>query len=673
MQDLKICLTDLILCRKENGKNPRERRFSMMKREDRMKTGETVGRMKMMVQGFIILALLVFCLFPAAALEVASPYDSAYTLTDLGPPPGVPARLGGVSFITGDPQALLVGGDANTAEGMLYKVTLVRDAQNHIVGFSGTATVYAEAPYNDGGVVFGPGGVLFLSRWPVNELGQVKPGSSVTDKVIDLAALGGASSNASLNFIPAGYPGAGSFKLLSWSEGQWYTATISPDGTGTYNIDTVTYSGISLPGGPEGFTYAPPGSPMLPDYTTMLVAEYSGGQVVTYQMDSLGNPVLSSGTSFVTGLEGAEGAAIDPMSGDFVFSTFGGGDRIVVVRGFATPPVAYYDFTTDQQEWTSHTAPLAFGEPNFAVVPGFLQIISTDNTNTFGYWQSPPNAVPADSDYLYRARFTVSTDLTDKALIPQIRLRANSLNLQQYDVLSIESAGDGGASPDPAGTDYDLYFVPPANDTSAMLAFDLLNFNPFDAAVAQLALDTVVVERFALDSLSTPTLVQDYTFELSADGWTTGGAPIVFSPPQYIHALGAVELRALTNTNTFGYWVNDPADITIEAGKLYRGTFDVRTDVTNPALVPEIRLRFNTGNLQAWQAFGISSAGDGANSPGLTNTTYDRVYFLPPPNCAGEDLIVSFDILNFNPADVPAGSLILDRALIETLSPPALP
>ncbi len=156
-------------------------------------------------------------------------------------------------------------------------------------------------------------------------------------------------------------------------------------------------------------------------------------------------------------------------------------------------------------------------------------------------------------------------------------------------------------------------------------------------------------------------------------GWTTGGAPIFFSAPQYIHAAGALELRALTNTNTFAYWVNTPADITIEADKLYRGTFEVRTDVTNPAQVPEMRLRFNTGNFQASHMFGITSAGDGANSPGTTNTTYDRLYFLPPPSCLGENLLVSFDMLNFSSEDAPDGSLILDRATVETLPLPTLP
>ena len=54
----------------------------------------------------------------------------------------------------------------------------------------------------------------------------------------------------------------------------------------------------------------------------------------------MGDPVVASRRRFVYGLDGAEGASIDPVSGDFLFSTFGTGtDRVVVVRGFVPPVV----------------------------------------------------------------------------------------------------------------------------------------------------------------------------------------------------------------------------------------------------------------------------------------------------------------------------------------------
>jgi hypothetical protein len=340
---------------------------------------------------------------------------------------------------------------------------------------------------------------------------------------------------------------------------------------------------------------------------------------------------------------------------------------------FATEAVASYDFTVNAQEWTSHTVPLVFAEPSFTVVPGFLQISAHNNSSTFGYWQSPPDAVQFAANYLYRARFRVLSDQTSASLVPQIKLRVNASNFQQSDYLTIESSGDGGASPTRAGTIYDLCFVPPSNAERAILAFDMLNFNPEDAAQATLSLDSVLVERFPLDMLSTPTVVRAYEFTTSEEGWTTGSATMAFTSPQFIRDSGALVLRSTTNTNTFGFWKSDAADITIAPGRLYRGTFEVRTDVTNRAAVPQMWLQFDTSNLQASRTLAIESVGDGANSPATTNTTHDQLYFLPPANCVGDRLIVSFDMLNFSPDDAPTGSLIFDRATIESLAPPSSP
>jgi hypothetical protein len=248
------------------------------------------------------------------------------------------------------------------------------------------------------------------------------------------------------------------------------------------------------------------------------------------------------------------------------------------------------------------------------------------------------------------------------------------VNLQQSDYITIESSGDGGASPTTGGTDYDLYYVPPTNDTRTILAFDLLNFDPGDEALAGVALHRVEIDRFALGSLSAPTPVADYLFEADEEGWTSHDVAIVFTPPTFSFASGALVMQASNNTNCFGYWQNNPTDIVIGGDLLYRGTFVVRTDVTSRSAVPQMRLRFNTGNLQASRTYGVESIGTGANSPTTTNTAYSKLYFVPPVNCVGEDLIVSFDMLNFTPyEDALNGSLILDEATIETLTPPGLP
>ena len=287
--------------------------------------------------------LMIFCLFiaqPATGqIVIEPPYDSLYTLFDLGPVPGLPTYYGGLTFLLGEPDTLIIGGDANTSSGALYAIEVMRDSADHIVGFNGSVAFFADAAYNDGGVTYGPGNVLFLSRWPTNEMGQTMWGSTITDKIIDLYPYNVAYSHAALNFVPAGFPGEGQLKFVSWSGGQWYTAYISPDGSGTYDIDSVNYE-TTITGGPEGFIYVPPGSPLFPDYNSMLVSEWSADEVAAYELDSTGNPIPGTRVSFITGLYGAEGAAIDPLTGDFLFSTFGGGDRVIVVQGFAAPGIS---------------------------------------------------------------------------------------------------------------------------------------------------------------------------------------------------------------------------------------------------------------------------------------------------------------------------------------------
>jgi hypothetical protein len=60
----------------------------------------------------------------------------------------------------------------------------------------------------------------------------------------------------------------------------------------------------------------------------------SGERRVANNVGTVGIPRIRG----IAGLSGAEGAVIDPLAGDFLFSTFGDGDRVVRVEGFAAPP-----------------------------------------------------------------------------------------------------------------------------------------------------------------------------------------------------------------------------------------------------------------------------------------------------------------------------------------------
>ncbi len=281
----------------------------------------------------------------ASAQTVEAPYDASYSLFDLGAIAGLPQPYGGLTFKFGDPNTIIIGGTANDVAGALYSVSVIRDGLGHVVGFSGGASYYADGAYNDGGVAYGPNNVLFLARWPQGEVGQTKLGSTATDKIVDLTAIGvgpcdpwlGYCSPGGLNFVPPGYAGAGQLKFVSWPGGEWWTLAYSPDGLGTFDI-TSGIQGPTIVGGPEGIFYVPPGSPGFTDYSYVIVSEYTDGydgNIVAYQVDGVGDPIPATRSVVVSGLVGAEGAAIDPLSGDFLFSTFGQfEDSIYVLQGF---------------------------------------------------------------------------------------------------------------------------------------------------------------------------------------------------------------------------------------------------------------------------------------------------------------------------------------------------
>lgn len=266
------------------------------------------------------------------------PFDSTYSIRDLGAPPGVVANFGGLFILPSEPNMLYIGGAANGIFGQLFRVPLVRDVNGIVTGFTGTAEVVGDLPYNDGGITPDPGGLVSYGQWPVNRYGQMDPATGLLVTDIDLSPLGVASSSSCVAFIPAGIPGAGGMRISSWSGGQYYRVSYSVGAGGIIQLgDVEAVPESQLPGGPEGFTWVPPGSPLFPNFT-MIVSAYSAGQVDVYDVNGSGDPIISSGRPFLTGLAGAEGAAIDPVTGDFMFSTYGGGNRVIFVSGFVPPP-----------------------------------------------------------------------------------------------------------------------------------------------------------------------------------------------------------------------------------------------------------------------------------------------------------------------------------------------
>jgi hypothetical protein len=90
----------------------------------------------------------------------------------------------------------------------------------------------------------------------------------------------------------------------------------------------------STPGGPEGIVWIHAGTPDFAANGT-LISPHDLSEVDACLADSYGAPYAC--VPFITGLGHTEGATIDPVSGDYLFSTFGAPNQIAVVSDFGTP------------------------------------------------------------------------------------------------------------------------------------------------------------------------------------------------------------------------------------------------------------------------------------------------------------------------------------------------
>jgi N-acetylneuraminic acid mutarotase len=123
-------------------------------------------------------------------------------------------------------------------------------------------------------------------------------------------------------------------KLVSWGGGGWYHCEFAPDGNGTFNITSASLRATI--NGPEGIAFVPPDSPVFPP-NSVLIVQYGNSRVVTAPLDANGDPIMAQSQDFIRNLLQASGACIDPVTGDFLFDTWGGSNEVTRVSGFATP------------------------------------------------------------------------------------------------------------------------------------------------------------------------------------------------------------------------------------------------------------------------------------------------------------------------------------------------
>jgi hypothetical protein len=280
-----------------------------------------------------------------ATVQFAAPFDTLYRVYDLGEVPGVPNPLGGTVISSANPNVLLVAGASERPEGAIYAIGVQRDACNHIIGFSGTANMVAAAPYVDANLVYTSADLLIYTEWPQYNISQLRAGSTSPDRSTNFGAIGmattGDSGPGGFGLVPPNLAAANEMRVVTWPGGRWFHVASAPDG----NLQSITATSqtVTVPNEPGGFAYVPAGSPGFTNQS-LIVAEWRAGnpdadRVAVYEVDGQGDPMINTRREFFSKFPRPWGAYFEPLTGDYLFLSWGtNADRVYIVQGFVPPP-----------------------------------------------------------------------------------------------------------------------------------------------------------------------------------------------------------------------------------------------------------------------------------------------------------------------------------------------
>lgn len=323
------------------------------------------------------------------------------------------------------------------------------------------------------------------------------------------------------------------------------------------------------------------------------------------------------------------------------------------------------EFEFSDEDWKPAGAPDFFLMPGAKHENGRINLSSSDNLNTFGYWYSPGDAVPVEAGTIYKAGFAISGDIPDPADSPCVRLRVNSQNEQVCDMIVINSLGSNSVSPDAGGRIYTMYFtlpnqdiLPPEPEDDLYISFDLVNLDDRDAANAKISLDWVKIESLPEESIPDGVEVASFDFGSSSNGWSNQFAEKYFTPPTAISApsMGALALKAQNNTDTFGTWVSPVSVIPIQSDMIYRIEWKIFSDQLDSETAPGIRIRAADEENRYIVQKCIFSNSEGDNSPDTLGRTY-TLFYAPQPELAGAGMTLAMDMVNFDTRDAAVGTI----------------
>jgi len=339
-----------------------------------------------------------------------------------------------------------------------------------------------------------------------------------------------------------------------------------------------------------------------------------------------------------------------------------------------------FSFERDAQDWRTISVPNYFTPPLFEAREGCLTLTSHDE-RTFGFWDSPPGALPIEEEFLYRLRVRVRGTVPDTSRSPGLRVRLSTRDSQWIQEMDVFSMGQGPASPPLSGRDYDLYFIPPKRTPAIPLekndltiSCDIVSLDDRDETSATLFIENILIERMNRNLLPGAKRDTLYEFRSGPEGWNTGDATPYYTPPYFDSKNSVLTMESKNNWNCYGFWETLVSNLELTKDRFYRVDFTIRTDAP-PELVPSVRFRIFSEDHAVTQLWMFNSTSDAS----VTLTRNDKVYsfyFVPMEEYTVGDLRglrLACDLVNFNDKDAPKAIIGIERVEIYSSAIPSFP
>ncbi|GAB4315628.1 MAG: hypothetical protein Kow0059_07790 [Candidatus Sumerlaeia bacterium] len=311
--------------------------------------------------------------------------------------------------------------------------------------------------------------------------------------------------------------------------------------------------------------------------------------------------------------------------------------------------VGSWTFDTGSDGWTTGGASVVFPLPGFSSNDTALQITPREFFS-FGFWQSPMPAIPtANPALIYVAEFGLRWD-GEACLHPLIRLRALGSRFEQKDIMGVDSRGDCSYGPGAVTKPYRMFIMPQGGgaEDNFLLAFDVLNFDPFNSLSGAVSLDYVTVDCMTFEELGEQTMQRLFTFDASTEGWTSGTAALLHAP-NFFYTGSSLGMTSTDNVLNFGFWNSPAGAILSTPGNLLFARFRVLSGPQPTGSNASIRIRLITDDSQGYRYMEIPAAPlieptEGAPEP----LDFYLIYEPPALDAPNNGLAASFDLINFS-------------------------